>query len=122
MTLRQAISQCDAVKPNQYTTQEKVRWLSRLDGRVQREILDVHDPGAQEFAGYSEGDVDAELLAQAPYDEMYPLFLQSQVDFYNAEYARYNNSAELFNTAWAAYADYINRTRHPLGENKMRVW
>lgn len=121
MTLRQAISQCDAVKPNQYTTAEKVRWLSRLDGRVQKEILDPHEPGKRKFAGYTEEDIDAQLLARSPYDEIYPLFLQSQVDYFNAEYARYNNSAELFNTAWTAYADHINRTRRPLGEHRMRV-
>jgi len=121
MTLREAISQCDAVKPNQYTTQEKIRWLSRLDGRVQEEILHTHEDGAAAFKGYAEQDVDCKLLAKSPYDELYPLFLQAQVDFYNAEFGRYNNSAGLFNTAWAAYADYINRTRKPQGENRVRV-
>lgn len=121
MTLREAIGWCDMVKPNQYTTAEKVGWLSRLDGRVQREILDAHEPGKQAFTGYAQEDIDRQLLADNPYDEMYPLFLQAQVDYYNAEYARYNNSAELFNTAWTAYADHINRTRRPLGEHNLRV-
>lgn len=121
MTLREAISQCDGVKPNQYTVQEKIRWLSRLDGRVQEEILNVHDPGVTVFRDYSEQDIDRDLLADSPYDELYPLFLQAQVDFYNAEFGRYNNSAGLFNTAWAAYADHINRTRKPLGERKIRL-
>lgn len=121
MTLREAISQCDGVKPNQYTTQEKIRWLSRLDGRVQEEILSVHEADVAAFAGYAEQDIDHELLACSPYDELYPLFLQAQVDFYNAEFGRYNNSAGLFNTAWAAYADYVNRTKAPRGEKRVRV-
>lgn len=122
MTLREAISQCDAVKPNQYTTQEKIRWLSRLDGRVQQEVLRTHEPEPEAFLGYGEGDIDRPLLAEEPYDELYPLYLQSQVDYYNAEFGRYNNSAAMFNEAFAAYADHINRTRRPAGVRETRVW
>lgn len=118
MTVREAIARCDAVKPNQYTEQEKIRWLSDLDGRISEEILKRHerqDGDAWDFERYGEKDIDATLLAARPYDALYPLYLQSQVDFFNAEYDRYNNGAALFNEAYSAYADWINRTRKPVG-------
>lgn len=122
MTLREAISRCDAAKPNQYTVQEKIRWLSGLDGRIHKEVLQGHEPTPPEFSGYGEGDIDRALMAPAPYDELYPLYLQSQVDYYNAEFGRYNNSAAMFNEAFSAYADYINRIQRPVGVSATRVW
>ena len=40
MTIDQAVARCDSVKPNQYSREDKVRWLSEADGQIRREILD----------------------------------------------------------------------------------
>ena len=52
MTLEKALEICDAVKPNQYSRSEKIRWLSEADGMVQREIFDCFQPSS--FEGYTE--------------------------------------------------------------------
>ncbi len=39
MTIREAIDRLDRLTPNQYDNEEKVRWLSELDGVAHREIL-----------------------------------------------------------------------------------
>ena len=39
MTIAQAIDRADRLRPNQYSTTEKVRWLSELDQQVYSEVL-----------------------------------------------------------------------------------
>lgn len=39
MTIREALETVDRLKPNQYGSADKLRWLSELDGAVYREIL-----------------------------------------------------------------------------------
>ena len=115
MTVMEAIAHVDTVKPNGYSQDEKLRWLSVLDGTVKAEIIDTHE-GAEEvaFAPY-DGHTDflRELLVPAPYDEVYIRWLEAQIDYASGEYGKYNNSVKLFNTAYAAYEKYYNRTHLP---------
>jgi hypothetical protein len=48
---------------------------------------------------------------------MYIRWLESQIDYYNGEIARYNNSMMMFQTAYDAYQRYYNRSHMPLGNS-----
>ena len=118
MKLREAIDRIDSLKHNTYTNGEKVEWLSRLDGTIKTEILDTHEVDEVFFQGYDEAvDMDTELLVDAPYDEMYIRWLEAQIDYYNGEIARYNNSMMMYQTAYDTYSRYYNRTHMPKGQN-----
>lgn len=123
MEIGQAIERCDALKPNQYSKDDKVQWLSELDLRIFLELIKTHEnPAVTEFTGYSnETEDDTELLIPEPYSEIYIHLLSSKIDFYNAEYTRYNNTAALFNARYREYADYYNRTHMPLQNNSIRI-
>ena len=58
MTAGTLIAQVDALRPNQYTTAEKLRWLQRLDAQVKLLLHDTHGilPPAGEGAERSEAD------------------------------------------------------------------
>ena len=118
MTVMEAIGHVDAVKPNGYSQNEKLRWLSVLDGTVKAEIIDTHE-GAENviFAPYGEHtDFLQELLVPAPYDEVYIRWLEAQIDYASGEYGKYNNSIAMYNTAYTAYANHYNRTYMPKGK------
>lgn len=115
MTIIEAINRTDSVKPNAYSQQEKVRWLSTLDGTVKNEIIDTHE-GAEEiiFSGYNdETPLNTELLIPAPYEDVYIRYLEMQIDYANGEYGKYNNSAAAYNTAFSAFEKYYNREHMP---------
>lgn len=117
MTLREAIDRIDGLKHNVFATAEKVAWLSLLDGIVKNEIIDTHENGENiEFNGYTESDMERELLIPAPYDEVYIRWLEAQIDYYNGEIARYNNSMMMYQTAYDSYQRYYNRTHMPKGQ------
>ena len=118
MTIMEAINRIDAIKPNSYPQGEKIRWLNSLDSIVKRQIIDTHEGGGTvAFDGYTEDTLlTATLLVPFPYDEMYILWLESKIDYYNGETGRYNNSISMFNTSYEEFDRYWNRTHMPIGK------
>ena len=115
MTIIEAINQINHLKPNNYTQQEKIFWLSELDGAVKAEILDATEEGRGiAFSGYDDNSsLHTSLLIPPPYDEIYLFWLASRIDFWNSEYDLYNNSILMFNTAFKAYHDHYNSRNRP---------
>ncbi len=116
MTIMEAIYRADAQKPNVYPQEEKIRWLSALDGVVKKEIIDTHEGGEDVvFKAYDNlSDLNTELLIPAPYDEVYIHWIEMHVDYANAEFGKYNNSKAMYSTALLAYEKYYNRTHKPI--------
>lgn len=117
MKIIEAINKIDTLKPNNYTHSDKIKWLSNLDGIIKAEIIDTHEGGSSiEFNGYTDETLlETELLVPAPYDDIYVKWLESQIDYTNAEYGKYNNSSTAYNTAYSAFERYYNRTHMPIG-------
>lgn len=116
MYISDAISLVDKLKPNQYSTDIKIGWLSKLDGQIFREIYSTHEGCPVEgFSGYTGEDQDEPLLVPYPYDEdIYNYFLQAQIDKENGETAKYNQSITLYNNAYHAFQAWYNRTHRPI--------
>ena len=118
MKIIEAINKIDSLKRNTYSQPEKLEWLSRVDWMVKKHIIDTHE-GAEEvsFNGYNDlTDLNTELLVPAPYDELYLRWMEAMIDFHNGEYGKYNNAVDMFNTSYAAFQNYYNRTHMPKGK------
>lgn len=99
MTPNKAIEIVDRLKPNSYSEEDKLRWINELDGMVQRLVIQT-----DKIKEYSyPDDMDTELLITAPFDDCYTLFLEAKIDYYNREYANYNNSALMFEAQYNEY-------------------
>lgn len=116
MKVSEAIEMVDRLRPNKYELNTKIKWLSKLDGMIFREVISTHEGcDIDTFEGYDEANPDTEMLVPYPYDEdVYNYFLQSQIDKENGEMAKYNQSAALMNGAYQKFCDYWNRTHRPL--------
>lgn len=99
MTPNKVIETVDRLKPNSYSEEDKLGWINELDGMVQR--LVIQSDNVTEYS-YPE-DMDKELLIPAPFDGVYALFLEAKIDYYNREYANYNNSAMMFETQYSEF-------------------
>ena len=123
MTIIQAITQLDSLKHNTYSQNDKVRWLSKLDGMVKKQIIDTHKCGHKViFTSYDENtDINTELLIPAPYDDVYLRWLEAQIDYHNGEYDKYNNAILVYQAAYDAFANYYNRNHMPKG-TKMKFF
>lgn len=119
MKLNEAIEKVNALKPNDYSIEDKIYWLSTLDTTVKKEIIDTHE-GAENinFNGYDiSASPETQLLVPAPFDVMYIRWLEAQIDYHNGEIGRYSNSMAMFNSAYSAYAREYNRRHIPLGKS-----
>lgn len=118
MTINEAISRCDDLKPNSFSQKEKVEWLSRLDGRIKNDIIDTHE-GAELVSfkveeGYSiDKDGSRELIVPSPYDDIYIHWLHAQIDYHLGEIHKYNNCMAMFNASLQIFSDYYNRKHMP---------
>lgn len=117
MTIKECIDLVDNVKPNQYSIEDKVEWLSYLEGTIINDVLKTHegyDGSYDDFAGYSADRLSVPLIVQNPYDRLYTAYLKMKIDDENGETARYNNSATLFNSYLMEYRKWYNKTHMPL--------
>ena len=145
MTAGEAIAAVDSLRPNQYSTAQKLQWLRRLDDQILAELEMTHRPNNAARSGDivpppkpepaspgfgiaeaeplpDEYEVETVLGAPFPYDsELYTAYLFCQIDLHNAEIAKYNQSLSLLAAAWRQLADWINRTRRPLGAARWRL-
>ena len=117
MNIKECIDRVDNVKPNQYSIEDKVQWLSFLDGIIINDVIKTHagyKNQYEEFDGYSADRLGVKLIVEAPYDVLYESYLKMKIDEENGETARYNNSATMFNSYLTAYKKYYNKTHKPL--------
>lgn len=121
MTVFEAITRLNTLKPSQYDEDTLVSWLSELEGLIYNEIIKWHESGEEFLPIDPEADMDRELLAAEPYDDVYLKYLMAQVDFHNGEFTRYNNSMIMYNTALSAFADWYNRNNMPKQESEVRL-
>lgn len=124
MKIDEVINVVDALKPNAYTQEEKIRWLSNLDSRVKVQIMDVHDDNQHtDFKGYNNlTELGTELLVSEPYDEMYLRWLEAMIDYNNGDDDRYNSAIILFNSAYESYKRHYTRTHTPLSQGDRFVF
>ena len=121
MKLMDAIAEFDARQFNTVDTEQKVKWLERVDQRVFQQIIKTHEnPAITEFPGY--GTEDAELLIPEPYSTAYIWWLEAQVHLLNKEYDDYNNAVLLYNKEFEDYARWYTRTHMPLAVHNDFHW
>ena len=107
------IERVDLLEPNDYSPEQKLHWLSTLDGKIFREILETHEGAETDTLPAYVGGGE-ELIIGAPYGEdVYYYYLQAMIAAENSETQRYNMRMTLFNAAYQAWTDYYSRTHRP---------
>ena len=113
------IERVDLLEPNQYSPEQKLRWLNALDGRIFREILAAGDKNASAPEPYQTGR--EELLIGFPYGEdIYYYYLQAMIAAENSETQRYNKRMTMFNSALADFEGWYIRTHEPISRGGAR--
>ena len=85
-------------------------WLNQVEGQILHEIFLL---ALSEITPYSATPTEA-LAAPYPYDGIYLMWMEAQVDFANGEYERYTNTMQRYNTAWNDLARHIAKCIRPV--------
>lgn len=120
MTIQEVIAIVDDLTPNQYSTDQKIRWLSTLDGKIFHEVIQAHVGGGCFFQGYDTDE--AELIVQPPYaEDVYTRYLQARIAAENNEINKYDQYQTLFNSAYGDYTAWYNRSHMPITRGRWRM-
>ncbi len=110
MQITDAIKEADRLKPNAFPTEDKLRWLERLERRIREEILLSCEDPAPEIESFGTEDLSRSLLAPSPYDEMYIHWLCAQMDYFEREIDSFNASSAMFEALYSRFRNDYNRS------------
>ena len=114
MTIQEALTQADSLRHNSYSQEEKISWLSRLDGKIKRLILDTHEGENAAFGGYdADTPQDTQLLVGRPFEEIYLYWLEAQICYRDGEIADYNSAIAQYNRLYSAFAEDVRKCTMP---------
>lgn len=114
MTVRECIEFVDDVKPNAFTAEAKLAWVSQIEGRIASEIFLLAPAELARFRFTSAlADGGKELLVNSPYDDIYIAYLTAKVDSKNGEFNRMSTAAQSFNRLWDEFSAYIGNLYDP---------
>ena len=119
MTRIQAVERTDSLCCNALPREVKLGWIHQLEWQIWRLILACHEnPEQPEPPGE---DMEAPLLAPEPFDSLYISWLQAQIHLHSGEISRYNISIALFNTEYAAFESWYQRSFPPRSPGDWRL-
>ena len=120
MTIGDAITQVNELRPNTYTAREKINWLRRVENMVYRTVL-AHYNGTPEYEDFgADTALDRQLIVPEPWNVLYVHWLEAQIHYANGEYDRYNNAITVFNDNLAGYQGEIARNFTPKEHARFR--
>ncbi len=112
MTVGQCIRFIDAQRPNAFSENAKIAWLSQLEGRIATEIFLMAPAELGQFQ-YSSNTKSYKLLLDRPWDNLYLAYLTAKVDSKNGEFNRLSTAAQAFNQQWNETAAYFANRYEP---------
>ena len=114
MYLAELINLIDEEKPNQYLPEQKVRWLSEVEGIIIDDILNNYEGEELKFEAYDDSkDQETKLLVPDRYTDIYINYLSAKIDFNNMETEQYNNDVAMFESSLEQYKKFYIRTHMP---------
>jgi len=114
MTVKQCVQYVDEVKPNAFSTEAKITWVSQIEGRIASEIFLMAPAELKQFIYRTVlEDGNKELLVDPPYDDIYTAYLTAKVDSKNGEFNRLSTAAQAFNRLWDEFSAFIGNTYDP---------
>ncbi len=113
MTIREAIAQARDVTPDAFDEETLFNWINTLEGQLASKVFLMAPEEVRQLQYSYPEDLDTELLVEAPYDEMYPMYLKAKVDAANGEYNKYANSMAIYNGAYTGFVCWFCQLYDP---------
>ena len=120
-TIGEVLSYFDNQVPNQYSDEEKIRWLNEIEAQIYNDIILTHkDADEIAFHGFTT-DINTQMIVDLEYSELYRFWLEKSVHYANGEIDRMNNAMTMFQTYYDNYFSYYNRNHRPVGTHGYRL-
>ena len=74
-TFSEIINRVDQNKPNSFEVEEKLRWLTELNGKIAQEVMLMSVTGVRNLPRGEEA-LECEALVSFPYEDLYDRYLE----------------------------------------------
>ncbi|MBR3974402.1 MAG: hypothetical protein IKJ88_00920 [Clostridia bacterium] len=121
MTIQNIKDKLQFRKQTNIDTDRLIEFVNTVEMQIKKEIIDTHE-GAEKyvFNGYTTDDVEGtQLIAPAPYSEMYVFYVSAQISLAENNIASFNNEMALFNQWYGDFTGYYTRNNMPLPKKNM---
>lgn len=120
-TLQGIIAEVDTLEPNTLSYEEKVKLLSRLDGRIYEKYMKGRSGAPEHWEPYTpDTSGDTLLLVRHPWDGIYSYWLRAQIALHNGENDRYSDYGALAEQAEEDFAAGYAASHPRTGGNRFR--
>ena len=116
-TPNKIIEHVDQVKPNVYRTEEKFQWLCDLDGMIKRVVMQESEGVHYAFPEA----LDTQLVVPHPWEGIYALYLEAQIDLHNKDYEDYNNAILVYTERLEEFRRAYIREHRPKSAGSIRL-
>ena len=112
-TYAEIIGRVDSYKPSAFETEEKLRWLTELDGKIAVEVM-MLNPEFVRNMPRGEVALSCEPLIGFPYEDLYDRWLEAKIDYHNGEFSAYQNAMEAYNAAYNGWLNWFLNSYDPV--------
>lgn len=106
-TIQEVINKVDEIKPNAFTEEQKTDWITKVEGMIKTDILNL--PASEIRSFEYPADADYELLAKVPHKDVYELYIIAMIDFMSNDTESYENDMNMFNSVFASYNEAMDK-------------
>lgn len=104
MTIQKLIDKVCEEVPNTFGEEKLISFINEIESDVSEQLCVDFE------TEYTVADMEAELLAPAPYDRLYVSYLKAMIDYSNQEYGSYQNNAAQHTQDFRDFVDWVIRT------------
>ena len=110
MRITDVITQCDRVKPNEYSYAQKRDWTIKAESEIRRYASQYSSYPISNSFSEEENPV---LFLDDNNSDIYLFYLISMIDLFNQEYELYNNSSSFYNDRLRKWQKKFRRKNMP---------
>lgn len=113
-TYTQIIAHVDENKPNAFSSETKLNWLTTLDGKIAADVFLMDIREIQTLPREYPEALECEPLVGFPHEDIYEHWLEAKIDYANGEYDKYQNSMEAYNAVYNGFVNWFLNTYDPV--------
>lgn len=114
MNITEIITSVDELRPNGYDVDQKIRWLSEIEGMIVDEILNMAEGNDIVFDGYHyEYDAEKETMLPDRFTDIYIHYLKAKIEMNDDELTQYNKEVAVYQSAYNQFASWYRRNHMP---------
>ena len=113
MRASDVITMCDTLKPNEYSHNQKRKWINKIEADIRRYATMYSEKVPDMSFTNEENPV---LHLEEELSDIYVYYLVSMIDLSNQEYQLYNNSAAYFNSVFTEWKKRHRRENMPVSK------